>query len=159
MSVWRHLRAIGLLPFMATIVVPAVILWGTEPRVTWGAVPGVPLILIGLLLMVRTVALFARAGEGTLAPWDPTSRLVVQGPYRRVRNPMISGVGFILLGEAATFGSLGILIWFALFAAANAIYMPLVEEPGLVRRFGEEYERYRRHVPRWLPRLRPWNPD
>ena len=83
---------------------------------------------------------------------------MVRGPYRHVRNPMISGVGFVLLGEAATFQSLGLLIWFAGFAAANAIYMPLAEEPGLRRRFGEDYERYSRNVPRWLPRLRPWDP-
>jgi len=40
----------------------------------------------------------------------------------------------------------------------NAIYIPLLEEPGLVRRFGADYETYRRHVPRWIPRLSPWNP-
>ena len=158
MSLWRHVRAIGLLPFMATIVVPALILWRTDVKVGWGAVAGVPLIGVGTVLFVQTVRLFASVGKGTLAPWDPTSRLVVRGPYRHVRNPMISGVGFVLLGEAATFQSLGLLIWFAGFAAANAIYMPLAEEPGLRRRFGEEYERYSRNVPRWLPRLRPWDP-
>lgn len=159
MSVWRHVRAIGLLPFMATVVVPALILWGTELRLGWGAIPGALLIAIGLLLFVQTVSLFASAGKGTLAPWDPTERLVVRGPYRHVRNPMISGVGFVLLGEAATFESLGIVVWFLTFAAANAIWMPLVEEPGLRRRFGADYERYARNVPRWLPRARPWDPS
>jgi protein-S-isoprenylcysteine O-methyltransferase Ste14 len=38
------------------------------------------------------------------------------------------------------------------------VYMPLVEEPGLKRRFGEDYETYAANVPRWLPRLRPWEP-
>jgi protein-S-isoprenylcysteine O-methyltransferase Ste14 len=158
MSFWRHLRAVGLLPVMATIVVPALILWGTEAQVGWGALPGAMLIGAGLLLVVRTVALFARVGEGTLAPWDPTARLVVVGPYRHVRNPMISGVALILLGAAAVFGSLPLALWFAAFALVNAVYMPLVEEPGLRRRFGEQYERYRANVPRWLPRLRPWQP-
>jgi protein-S-isoprenylcysteine O-methyltransferase Ste14 len=158
MSFWRHFRAVGLLPVMATIVVPALILWGTEAQVGWGALPGAMLIGAGLLLVVRTVALFARVGEGTLAPWDPTARLVVVGPYRHVRNPMISGVALILLGAAAVFGSLPLALWFAAFALVNAVYMPLVEEPGLRRRFGEQYERYRANVPRWLPRLRPWQP-
>jgi protein-S-isoprenylcysteine O-methyltransferase Ste14 len=158
MSFWRHLRAVGLLPVMATIVVPGLILWGTEAQVGWGALPGAMLIGAGLLLVVRTVALFARVGEGTLAPWDPTARLVVVGPYRHVRNPMISGVALILLGAAAVFGSLPLALWFAAFALVNAVYMPLVEEPGLRRRFGEQYERYRANVPRWLPRLRPWQP-
>ena len=35
----------------------------------------------------------------------------------------------------------------------NAVYFPLVEEPGLRERFGEEYDAYRATVPRWLPRL------
>lgn len=98
-----------------------------------------------------------KVGSGTLAPWDPKTRLVVRGPYRCVRNPMISGVLFVLLGEAALVGSVPLLIWFGAVLAVNAIYLPLVEEPGLSRRFGEDYEAYRAHVPRWLPRVRPWD--
>ena len=158
MSAWRHLRAIALLPAVVTLVVPALILWGTDVEVGWGAVPGATLIGLGLLLVVWTIALFATVGGGTLAPWDPTSRLVVRGPYRHVRNPMISGVASILLGEAALFGSLPLLIWFGGFAAANAVLIPLVEEPRLLRRFGADYESYRANVRRWLPRLRPWEP-
>jgi protein-S-isoprenylcysteine O-methyltransferase Ste14 len=80
----------------------------------------------------------------------------VRGVYRHVRNPMISGVAFILLGELLASGSLRLLIWFLLFALANLIYIPLVEEPGLEHRFGQAYRVYKQHVPRWLPRLRPW---
>ena len=47
---------------------------------------------------------------------------------------------------------------FALVFAVNAIYLPLVEEPGLQLRFGADYEAYRAAVPRWVPRLRPWQP-
>jgi protein-S-isoprenylcysteine O-methyltransferase Ste14 len=158
MSAWRHLRAIVLLPGFAAIVVPAIIVLPDDFSVAWPlAILGPPLVAVGFLLWLRTAVLLARLGRGTLAPWDPTTRLVVRGPYRYVRNPMISGVMFVLLGEAAILGSTGVLIWFAVFFAVNAMYMPLVEEPGLVRRFGDEYERYRRHVPRWLPRLRPWD--
>ena len=159
MSAWRHLRAIGLLPVMATLVAPLLILESSGPvDVDRGLAPGLALIGLGLLLLVWTVGLFARVGRGTLAPWDPTRRIVVRGPYRHVRNPMISGVTLILLGEAALFGSLPLLIWAGAFFAVNAVYMPLVEEPGLRRRFGDEYDRYRANVPRWLPRPRPWNP-
>jgi protein-S-isoprenylcysteine O-methyltransferase Ste14 len=105
------------------------------------------------------VALFAQTGEGTLAPWDPPRRLVVRGPYRHMRHPMISGVACILAGEAALLGSPPLAVWSGAFLALNAIYLPLVEEPRLVRRFGEDYERYRAHVPRWFPRLKPWEPD
>jgi protein-S-isoprenylcysteine O-methyltransferase Ste14 len=159
-SVWRHLLAIGLLPVTVIAVVPALILWRTGADVAaWPlAVIGVALIALGLALVAWTVALFATVGRGTLAPWDPTSRLVVRGPYRHVRNPMISGVLAILLGEAALFGSIPLLVWFAAAFAVNAVYFPLVEEPGLGRRFGEEYDAYSANVPRWLPRLRPWEP-
>jgi protein-S-isoprenylcysteine O-methyltransferase Ste14 len=82
--------------------------------------------------------------------------LVVQGVYRHVRNPMISGVNAILLGEAIMAASLPLAGWFLVFAVANIIYIPLAEEPGLVKRFGEDYEQYRRNVPRWIPRLTAW---
>ena len=103
-------------------------------------------------MIAWTVALFAGIGQGTLAPWDPTSRLVVRGPYRHVRNPMISGVLCVLLGEAALFGSLAVLAWSGVVFALNAVYFVLVEEPGLRERFGAEYDAYAAHVPRWLPR-------
>jgi protein-S-isoprenylcysteine O-methyltransferase Ste14 len=160
LSAWRHAAAVLLLPGVVAVGIPVVLVSTTGTRATWvGIVVGAALIGVGLVLIVRTVALFASEGRGTLAPWDPTSRLVVRGPYRRVRNPMISGVLFVLLGEAAAFGSVAVLLWFAAVFGLNAVYIPLVEEPGLVRRFGADYERYRRHVPRWLPRLRPWNQE
>ena len=160
MSVWRHVRAIGLLPFVATVVVPAVLAWSGAETSPWSplALLGFLPIAAGLALFIWTVRLFATEGEGTLAPWDPTSKLVVRGPYRHVRNPMITGVLAILLGEAAVLGMPSLLVWAAIFLAANALWMPLVEEPGLRRRFGPAYEDYAAHVPRWLPRLRAWDP-
>ena len=65
----------------------------------------------------------------------------------------------VLAGETLLFERTGLAIWLAVFVAVNAVYLSLVEEPQLVRRFGADYERYMRHVRRWLPRLRPWIPD
>jgi protein-S-isoprenylcysteine O-methyltransferase Ste14 len=155
---WRHVRAIVLLPGVVAVAVPALIVWRTGVTVRLApALLGLLLIGVGLTFVVRTVSLFATVGRGTLAPWDETTRLVVRGPYRYVRNPMISGVVAILLGESALLGSRPLLIWAASVFAVNALYMPLVEEPRLRRRFGEDYDRYRANVPRWLPRLRPWS--
>lgn len=67
---------------------------------------------------------------------------------------MISGVALVLAGEVLLARSTGIAIWLAGFVAVNALYLPLVEEPALVRRFGDDYKRYMERVPRWLPRLR-----
>jgi protein-S-isoprenylcysteine O-methyltransferase Ste14 len=117
---------------------------------------GVLLFLTGLALFGWCVVLFARIGRGTLAPWDPTQRLVIVGPYRHVRNPMISGVAAMLGGEALLSGSLMIAGWLALFLLTNHIYFLVSEEPGLARRFGENYEAYRSAVPRWIPGLEPW---
>ena len=164
----RHALAILLLPGTVVVLVPALVIWQTEAvSVGWG-LPGwlriVPVVLgaillcVGAALVAWTVALFARVGRGTLAPWDPTSALVVEGPYRHVRNPMISGVLFLVLGEAALLGSVPLLVWFGAVGGVNAVYLPLVEEPGLVRRYGVEYEQYRAAVPRWLPQMRPWQP-
>jgi protein-S-isoprenylcysteine O-methyltransferase Ste14 len=156
-SLWRHVRAVVALPGVVAVVVPALIIWNSGTNTTLlGVAVAVPLVVLGLVLVARTIALFASVGGGTLAPWDVTHRLVVRGPYRYVRNPMISGVFAILLGEAAALGSTGLLVWALAFFAVNAVYLPLVEEPNLRRRFGPEYDRYREHVPRWLPRLRPW---
>ena len=164
----RQISAIVLLPGTVALVIPMLVLSRTEGDIGWGLATGlallpialgVALIAAGLGLIVWTVGLFASKGRGSLAPWDPTSRLVVTGPYRHVQNPMISGVLCVLLGEAALFGSPPLLLWFGIVLGVNAVYMPLVEEPGLVRRFGQDYEEYRRHVPRWLPRLWPWSDD
>ena len=119
---WRQARAIALLPGTVTVAVPAAILIaGDGPEIGWGldgvaavcpVLLGLALIAAGVALWIWTVRLFARIGKGTLAPWDPTRRLVVAGPYRYVRNPMISAVLCVLLGEAALFGSPALLIWF-----------------------------------------------
>lgn len=167
MSAWRQARAIALLPGTVTVLVPGLLLLGSDPNVGWdldGAavllpiVAGLALILGGFALWLWTVRLFARFGEGTLAPWDPTRHLVAKGPYRHVRNPMIVAVLAVLAGEAVLFGSVPLLIWCGVFLALNHAFFLLHEEPGLERRFGDEYRTYKRNVPRWLPRRSPWAP-
>lgn len=167
MSGLRQIRAIAALPGVVVVAVPLVVLIGFGANVSWGldgvaatlpVLLGAALIGLGFALWLWTVRLFARIGKGTLAPWDPPRRLVVEGPYRHVRNPMIAGVLAVLAGEAALFGSLPLLIWFGLFFAANVIGFQVYEEPRLERRFGEEYRTYKRNVPRWLPRRTPWRP-
>ena len=149
-----------LLPGVVAVVVPALIVSSTGANIgVLSALGGGVLIGIGLSLIVWTVRLFVTVGRGTLAPWDPTSALVVRGPYRHVRNPMISGVGFVLAGEALACRSIWLLAWLGVVALLNAIYMPLVEEPGLEQRFGAAYDEYRANVPRWIPRLRAWHPS
>jgi protein-S-isoprenylcysteine O-methyltransferase Ste14 len=103
-----------------------------------------------------SVALFLKTGEGTPAPWEPPKKLVIRGPYRYVRNPMITGVLLMLSAEAMLFHSWSIAIWMMIFFVGNTVYFSLNEEKGLERRFGDDYRVYKAHVPRWIPRLRPW---
>jgi protein-S-isoprenylcysteine O-methyltransferase Ste14 len=163
----RHLLAIAILPYMVAVQIPIWIArrngvtWalGSSPAAVAVQAAGMAVLALGLLLFSASLRRFATEGEGTLAPWDPPRRLVVRGPYRFVRNPMISGVVFVLFGEALVLRSMAHAEWAALFLALNLIYIPLVEEPMLVARFGESYLEYRRHVPRLWPRLSPWSSD
>ena len=113
----------------------------------------------GLWLAVWTVRLFMKFGDGTPAPWEPPQKLVIRGPYRHVRNPMIIGVLLMLMAEAALFQSWPLALWVGVFFLGNAIYFPLVEEKALENRFADAYRSYNANVPRWIPRLRPWHPQ
>jgi protein-S-isoprenylcysteine O-methyltransferase Ste14 len=117
---------------------------------------GLLLIMVGMILLVTTIDLFSTVGKGTLAPWNPTTKLVTEGPYRYTRNPMITGVLTVLFGESVLTGACSILLWTAVFFAMNHVYFIFSEEPGLTKRFGKLYKLYKQHVPRWIPRLTPW---
>jgi len=164
MNIWKQARAF-MLPVLVTLVIPAVILYlSSDKNIGWslGAplnllpIAGIILMGLGLLLMIRTITMFITIGKGTLAPWDPTQKLVVRGIYQYVRNPMITGVFCLVLGEAVLLGSGALLTWALFVALVNLIYIPLSEEPGLAARFGDDYLLYKQHVPRWIPRLKPW---
>jgi len=163
----RHLVAIVILPLNVAVIIP----WwlarrnGTALAIGGGAgqlalqALGLAVLGVGLVLFGASLGRFMREGKGTLAPWDPPRRLVVRGPYRYVRNPMISGVLLVLFGEAAILLSRPQLEWALVFLVLNLVYIPLVEEPMLIDRFGSDYVEYRRHVPGLLPRWRPWEPE
>jgi protein-S-isoprenylcysteine O-methyltransferase Ste14 len=158
-AVPRHLLAIALLPFVVVVVVPYWLLASYAAADTrWSGlwVVGLALFACGLALFAWCVGLFARVGQGTLAPWDPTRHLVAVGPYRHMRNPMITGVAAMLAGEALLFGSWTVALWAGVFVAINHAWFVSVEEPGLERRFGASYRAYQANVPRWIPRLTPW---
>ncbi|NIM51528.1 MAG: isoprenylcysteine carboxylmethyltransferase family protein [Gemmatimonadales bacterium] len=95
---------------------------------------------------------FMSTGKGTPAPIDPPKGLVAAGPYGLVRNPMYLAVVSALAGEALLFESFLLLGYAAGVFAAFFLFVVFYEEPALRRKFGESYERYRRRVPRWIPR-------
>lgn len=153
-------KAVMALPFNAAVSIPFVMLYLTGdlafPKNAVFLGVGAAIFFVGLFLAAWTMRLFANVGKGTLAPWAPTKKLVVIGPYAYVRNPMLSGVIMMIMGESAIFSSPGVFIWGALFFIINTFYFRFSEEIGLEKRFGDEYLRYKKNVPRWIPRLSKW---
>jgi len=148
-----------ILPVTVLVIVP---LWVQNNRTIntgFHLVSGLILIVTGLVVMWFTISSFMRIGKGTLAPWSPPKKLVIRGLYRYVRNPMILGVLTVLLGEALCLWSKNILIWAGSFFFINTLYFIVYEEPNLENRFGDDYREYKKHVSRWIPRLRPYLPS
>ena len=145
-----------ILPVTVLILVPLYI----EPNISihnvLTLIAGLVIIGVGLYLMTITISKFIRIGKGTLAPWSPTRKLVIDGIYRHVRNPMIIGVLIVLVGESVAVLSVNILEWAGIFFIINNVYFLLLEEPLLERKFGDEYREYKKAVPRWIPRKRPF---
>jgi protein-S-isoprenylcysteine O-methyltransferase Ste14 len=114
------------------------------------------LIAAGIPVLLDSFMRFALQGLGTPAPVFPTRRLVVTGLYRYVRNPMYVAVVSVIGGQGLLLGNLRILEYGALVWLAFYIFVIGYEEPTLKRSFGPEYDAFRAHVPRWIPRLSPW---
>jgi protein-S-isoprenylcysteine O-methyltransferase Ste14 len=116
-------------------------------------VAGAALILAGAALVVRVAILFADIGRGTPAPFAPPKKFVVQGPFRRMRNPIYAGIFLAALGEALYTLSPALLLYAVVLLAVFHLNVMIIEEPGLRRRFGDLYDVYCAKVPRWIPRL------
>jgi len=119
-------------------------------------VAGVLLIAGGLAVLLDSFARFALQGEGTPAPVAPPRHLVVSGLFRYVRNPIYVADVAIILGQALLFGSVRTLLYGGVVWVGCHLFVRAYEEPTLRNRFGREYEEFYANVPRWIPRLRPW---
>ncbi len=141
-----------LAPGSVFVLVPVLILRASDVRWTVARTAseatGVALIAAGTAVMLWCAVDFVLRGWGTAAPYDPPRRLVTGRLYTRVRNPMYLGGEAILLGESLAIGSPGLLVWAVAMAALWHLAVVFVEEPGLRRRFGPDYEAYTGRVPR-----------
>jgi protein-S-isoprenylcysteine O-methyltransferase Ste14 len=139
----------GLIPWWLT---------GWEAGTTWPPLQllGALLLVVGVIVLLHAFVRFVVEGIGTPAPIAPTQRLVVGGLYRHVRNPMYLAVGATIVGQGLLIGRPTLLLYAAVFAVVVLVFVWSYEEPTLARQFGAEYEDYRRAVPGWWPRLRPW---
>ncbi|MFO7538533.1 MAG: isoprenylcysteine carboxylmethyltransferase family protein [Chloroflexota bacterium] len=142
----------GVVAFLLPLLIAAVDPWR-------GAVwtPGLVPVLVGAFVLLWCVRDFYAAGKGTLAPWSPPKKLVTVGLYRLVRNPMYVGVLTLVAGWSLYFSSF-LLGAYALFLAIRFhMHVRSYEEPWLASQFGAEWEAYKAAVPRWRPRLQPWD--
>ncbi len=112
---------------------------------------GGALIVAGATLYLWCLYLFASVGRGTPGPWDAPRRLVVAGPYRWVRNPIYVGALLVVMGEAALFQTLALVIYGIVAAVLFHLFVIAYEEPSLEGSFGADYRAYRKSVWRWLP--------
>jgi protein-S-isoprenylcysteine O-methyltransferase Ste14 len=165
----KPVAAIGSAVFFVAapcVVVGLIPWWLTGWEIRQPVQPWWPIAAVGALLLAASAAVLIHAfarfvveGVGTPAPVAPTRHLVVGGLYSYVRNPMYLAVVGAIVGQALLLGQLGLLGYAIVVAMTIAAFAHAYEEPTLIRQFGEEYEAYRRAVPAWLPRLRPWRPD
>ena len=139
----------GLIPWVLT---------GWETRDPWPPlqVAGVVLIVAGVGVLLHAFLRFVVEGVGTPAPVAPTEHLVVGGLYRYVRNPMYLAVAATIVGQALVLGRPVLLLYAAIFGVTVYAFVRGYEEPTLRGQFGDQYEEYRRAVPGWWPRRRPW---
>jgi len=113
---------------------------------------GFALIAASHIVLVALVARFVDQGGGTPVPLQPPQKIVSQGLYARMRNPMYATYIAIALGEAILYRSWILLTYTVGCALLAHGYVVLVEEPRLRARFGDAYERYCAVSGRWLPR-------
>ncbi|KQR75586.1 isoprenylcysteine carboxyl methyltransferase [Arthrobacter sp. Leaf337] len=145
----------GVVPWLLTRWEVAAPVPGGVPAQVTGAL----LIGAGAAVIANSFVHFAVEGLGTPAPFAPPKHLVVGGLYRYVRNPMYVAIAAAVAGQGLLLGQPKLLVALAVGAVPVVAFVRLYEEPVLARKFGAEYEEYRRNVPRWLPRLTPWRPQ
>lgn len=118
----------------------------------WPQWAGAVLALLGAVVYLHSVWVFAVRGQGTPAFFDPPRKFTRRGPYKWVRNPMYLGLFAIVAGEGVFLRSWHIGVYWVFLVCSLHLLVLLYEESALRFRFGAIYEDYKRDVPRWLPR-------
>jgi len=151
------------LGLMIHVLVPGVFLVGAYGldvgfgwRLTWPLWVRLPLGATILLLSVVLEALsfppFIRSG-GSPSPFHQTESLIVTGPYRYCRHPIYAAYFGFILGPGIMLGLRSSFLTAALWWLCLAVEARFFEEPSLQRRFGEQFEAYRRTTPFTIPRF------
>ena len=116
------------------------------------AAVGVGLVVVGI---AGTVACQVAMGDSWRGDVDPELRtaLVTTGPYRYVRNPILTSTFVTALGITLVVPNVFALLFLAGVVASLQIQVRLVEEPYLLRVHGDAYRRYAANTGRFIPGL------
>ncbi len=123
--------------------------WPVWQSVTTRIVGGL-MIAGGIGVILYCTGLFAWIGGGTPVPAAPPEKLVIRGLYRYSRNPIYVANVAVWLGIFLLAGHAALLLYAVIATAVAELVIVQWEEPGLKRRFGNEYAAYLHEVPRWL---------
>ena len=165
MKIKEYFKVVLILPENILFTIPLIIFLFTRNSFSYGLINFItPLfyiailfLIIGMWLAIWSVRTFYfKGGNGTPGPWKPINKLVTEGPYSYVRNPMLTRVFFLLLFESIFFSAIPIFYWFLVFFIGNVIYFKIVEEKELIKRFGSDYEDYKRNVPVFFLKFSPY---
>ena len=161
----EYLKVALILPVNVLITIPLLVIFFAREFYSYSIVTPLNFIfyvamfflVLGLWLAIWSVRTFySEGGEGTPGPWRPISKLIISGPYRYVRNPMLLGVFFLLLFETILLTSMPVFYWFIVFFVLNIVYFKNFEEKDLIKRFGTDYEDYKSKVPMIFPKFVPY---
>ncbi|MEO8448649.1 MAG: isoprenylcysteine carboxylmethyltransferase family protein [Gemmatimonadota bacterium] len=109
---------------------------------------GIVLLIFSFMVGLAAVLRLRRA-RTTLQPWEPTTTLITDGPYRHSRNPIYVGYTLLYVGVACWANSIWPFVGLpVVFAAMHRVV--IIREAYLERRFGAVYRAYRHRVRRWL---------
>ncbi len=117
------------------------------------------LFIIGFYFAISSLIIQRKIGQGGPAEGykikisPKTKNLVITGPYRYTRNPMLFGTFTIYCSFAVFFNSIGYLLITILFAIVMLIFVKLTEEKRLLKDFGKEYEIYKNKTSIFIPWL------
>jgi len=115
------------------------------------------LFLIGFIFGIWSIVIQNTIGKGgpvqvanvEISP--KTQNLVVSGPYKYTRNPMLFGACLMFFAFAVYLNSIIAVIIVVLFMIFMLVFVKLSEEKRLLKDFGKSYEEYRGKVSMFIP--------
>lgn len=114
---------------------------------------GLVVFVPAFIFILWTLYVFGSRGQGTPVPYEATQHLVIEGPYKFLRNPMEFALSSLMLGIAIVLASYFGILLFLYTCVLCHWYTVKLEEPEMEARFGQEWLEYKANVPRWIPRL------